>query len=90
MLVLSIFANFNFENNKTKAGIIKILKIAEPQIVQIPTSSPFSFNIINHTKAVKNSGKEELIASKVAHLTCQGIFNFFQIKDNCSSRSQVA
>jgi hypothetical protein len=67
-----------------------MLNIAEPDIVHIPTSSHFSFNIIKPTIAVKNSGKEELIASKVAHLTEPGILSFFHNTESCSSSIEVA
>jgi hypothetical protein len=66
------------------------LKIAEPEIVQIQTSIHFSFNNIRAIMAVKNSGNELDIASRVAHLTDTEIFIFFQIIDSCSSNFQVA
>jgi len=65
------------------------LKIADHQIVQIHTSSHFHPSKNNHITEVKNSGKEELIASKVAPLTEFGIFNFFHIIDNCFSKIPV-
>jgi hypothetical protein len=67
-----------------------MLNIAEPHIVPIPTSSHSFHNKISHTIAVKNSGNDEEIASNVAHLTDQGILNFFQITESSSSKIQVA
>jgi len=87
---LNTFIFLHLKTSNEQKGIISILNIADQDIVQIHTSSHFSFRIINHIIAVKNSGKELDIASKVAPLTLVGIFNFFhKISSSASSFQQA-